>query len=451
VETDRASAVLAPPVHPPAEDDPQIALAALARLRWLAVIGQVAATLVAAGPLGIKLPLVPIGIVIGFTAVSNAGLVMNRRWGWPRPPEWLVRAVLVEDVLALTALLYLTGGPRNPFSVLYLVHVAMAVIAIGVGWTWVIVALAATCYGLMFKWHVPLDLSVAPFWVEGSGHWLALVLVCVLIAVFIGRIETSLRQREIELREAREQAARSERLASLTTLAAGAAHELNTPLGTIAVVAKELEVAAGGDAVVREDAQLIRQEVDRCRVILQRMRVGIADAANRGSAAVSEVVEYLRGEVRPEEAKRLYVQGEREGVVAASARAVEQALLVLLRNAFDASPNGTGVTLAIARDDGWISFAVQDRGTGMTEEEVRRAGEPFYTTKEPGKGMGLGLFLVRLVAERCGGRFGLESKLGEGTTATLEVPAGKPVPAAKSGGDGADQPSNPAIVKTSES
>jgi len=412
-------------------DEPQIALSALARLRWLAVIGQVAATLVAAFGMGLRLPLVPIGVVILFTAASNAGLVLNRQRGWPRPPGWLVRAVLVEDVLALTALLYLTGGPRNPFSVLYLVHVAISVIAVGARFTWIIVGLAATCFALMFAWHQPLDLAELPKWVEGTGHWFALVLVCMLIAIFIGRIERSLRQREIELREVREQAARSERLASLTTLAAGAAHELNTPLGTIAVVAKELEVNSGvaaqqdGGEMVREDAQLIRREVDRCRVILQRMRVGIADVANRGSAAVGEVVEYLVGEVRPEEARRLRVVGERDGIVAASARAVEQALLVLLRNAFDASPYGTSVTLAIGREDGWIRFAVEDRGTGMTEEDVRRAGEPFYTTKEPGKGMGLGLFLVRLVAERCGGKFSLSSKLGEGTTATLEVPAEK--------------------------
>ncbi len=412
--------------------EPQIALSALARLRWLAVIGQIAATCVAIWGLKLQVPVGPISGVILFTAITNLGMAPGMRWG--RPPGWMVEAVLVADVLALTALLYFTGGARNPFSVLYLVHVAMAVIAVGSGWTWVIVSLAAGCYGMLFAWYVPLEMRPLPEWVLGTGHWVALVLVSVLIAAFIGRIQRSLRLREAELADVRERAARNERLASLTTLAAGAAHELNTPLGTIAVVAKELEVSAdtgrdrGGEraaadtATIREDARLIRREVDRCREILQRMRVDIADVGQSGTVDVRGLVEHLRSQLRPAEAGRLRVEGLEEiDTIAAPPRALEQALLVLLRNAFDASENGSEVTLSVATRDGSVRFEVADRGSGMTEEQLRRAGEPFFTTKEPGKGMGLGLFLVRLIAERCGARFTIESKLGQGTRAGLEV------------------------------
>ena len=409
------------------EHEPQIALLALTRLRWLAVIGQVTATIAAIRFLNLKLPVAPIAGVIGITAASNAVVALEMRWH--RPPRWLVQVLLLLDVGALTALLYLTGGPSNPFSVLYLVHVAMAVMVLGSAWTWVVVGMAAACYGGLFLWHLPLTQGAPiPEHVLAIGNWFALALVAVLIAVFIGRVERSLRDREHELAEVRERATRNEQLAGLTTLAAGAAHELNTPLGTIAVVAKELEVTAGaaGDShSIREDAQLIRREVERCREIISRLRLDIGDdLAQRRPVAVLALVKRLRSDLRPEEAGRLRVLiGSDVETIEAPGRALEQALLVLLRNAFDASPRDAGVTLSIQRREGRIRIEVEDRGTGMSEELQRRAGEPFLTTKEPGQGMGLGLFLVRLVAERCGAEFSIHSKTGDGTRCVLALGA----------------------------
>src|SRR4051812_35367187 len=158
---------------------------------------------------------------------------MRRR----RPLQGLVQILLLLDVGSLTALLYFTGGASNPFSVLYLVHVVMAVTLLGSAWTWLVMLLASACYAALFVWYVPLTGPVPiPPHILGVGHWLALALVAVLIAVFIGRVEGLLRERESELVDMRERVTRNEQLAALTTLAAGAAHELNTPLGTIAVV-----------------------------------------------------------------------------------------------------------------------------------------------------------------------------------------------------------------------
>lgn len=431
--------------------EPQIVLAALTRLRWLAVIGQVTATLVAVAVLHLRLPLGMIAAVILATAASNAVLVGVLKW--IRPRGWLVQAVLLLDICLLTALLYLTGGPQNPFASLYLVHVAMAVIVLGAGWTWTVVATVAACYALLFVWHRPLSRGEPlPIWATMSGDWTALVLVSVLIASFIGRVIRSLRQREGELVATRERGARNEQLAALTTLAAGAAHELNTPLGTIAVVARELEVScptmqpAGVEAVVnqgsaaddspegipahtfvesvRDDARLIRREVDRCRAILGRMRLDVDDdMARRTPVVLAELAGRLRQNLRDPEVSRLQVHfGADVDRAVLPQQAIEQALLVLLRNAFDAGSPTQVVTLEITRHDDRIRFEVRDQGPGMSEELLRHVGEPFFTTKQPGAGMGLGVFLVRLVAERCGGRFSIESRPGQGTCCVLEVP-----------------------------
>jgi two-component system sensor histidine kinase RegB len=409
----------------PAVQEPQIVLAALTRLRWLAVVGQVTATAVAMGVMHLNLPLAPIFAIVLVTAISNLLLHLGNRSS--RTPSWLVQCILLFDIFLLTSLLYLTGGPQNPFAALYLVPVTMAVLVLGTTFTWLVVAMVAACYGALLRWHLPLN--GLPPWASAIGNWLALVLVSVLIGAFIGRVTRALRQREYELAAVRDRAVKNEQLAALTTLAAGAAHELNTPLGTIAVVARELELACNrdGDDSMQDDARLIRREVDRCRDILSRMRLDLGeDVSFRSPVKLKELIEHLRENFDDAHRGRLRIHRSSDAEIAyAPSRALEQSLLVLLRNAFDASPTDRPVTLDITRTDLATRFEVRDNGSGMSEEMLRRAGEPFFTTKEPGKGMGLGLFLVRLVAEQSGAKFTIDSKLGEGTRCTLELPANR--------------------------
>ena len=426
--------------------EPRIVLTWLLRLRWLAVAGQVAAVAVAVVGLGLSLPLMPVGAIVAATALSNLLVALRMRVtrpptdrATPAPapgdvPAWLVPGVIFLDICLLTLLLFFTGGPSNPFATLYVVHVVMAVVVLGRGWAWASVVLAGVCYAGLFSFHRPLTLTdgapVGPG-VMYAGLWLALVLELALIAYFIGRLARSLRDREQELLAMRDRATRNEQLATLTTLAAGAAHELGTPLGTIAVVAKELELAidrlAGRDGDLAEDARLIRREVDRCRRILDRMRVDIVRdiAQSARTHTVEELLEHVVQDLPEEDRSRLVVRREPDAVrIYAPLRAVQQAVGVMVRNAFDASPADAAVAVHVHRRDGMIVLEVVDRGSGISADVVRRVGEPFFTTKDPGKGMGLGLFLVRLVAERCNGRWHIESTQGEGTISVLELPEG---------------------------
>jgi two-component system, sensor histidine kinase RegB len=407
--------------------EPAIVLKWLVLLRWLALAGQIIATLITVYVLRAPLPLRAMGTIFLITGLSNLTL---EAWTRQRTaPQWVIPAVLLLDVCLLTALLLCSGGASNPFSCLFLVHVAMAVVTLAEGGAWLIVAAATAGYGLLLiwpaSWSHPLPLSPD---VAACADWIALVLMSIVIAYFVGRVTRSLQRHEKALESARERAARNERLASLTTLAAGAAHELNTPLSTIAVVARELELQAKNlelaDAF-STDARLIRQEVDRCQFILGRMRVDVlqTEAPRREAMSPTDFVETLRRDLKPPPGRelRLAAAGDVRSP-AAPFRVVEQALVILVDNAMEASPDGGAVELSIFNRNGSVVFQVKDEGQGMPPDVVRRAGEPFFTTKPPGKGMGLGLFLARLIAEKLGGSLKLDSTPGSGTCATLELP-----------------------------
>jgi two-component system sensor histidine kinase RegB len=351
-----------------------------------------------------------------------------------RYPQETLAAVFILDTLCLTAILGLTGGPMNPFSLLYLVQITLSAVVLRKAWTWVLGVLSTICFGLLFFFHAPFPAlqtghnhyGVSPHLI---GMWIAFVIATALITFFTGKVSDALRRREQEVLTLQEQIAKSERLASLVTLAAGAAHELGTPLGTIAVVSRELERYASrlaDGAAVREDAKLIRAEVERCRLILQRMSAGGAEPMGEASRQIS-VNDLLNETLRqfPEPQRACVVTDTPDGEVRLliSVQATVQSLVALVQNALDATTPGGIVALRAISGNGEVTFQISDQGHGMPEDVLRRIAEPFFTTKEPGKGMGLGTFLVRTFAERLGGRLSFESTPGKGTTATLSVPS----------------------------
>jgi two-component system sensor histidine kinase RegB len=264
-----------------------------------------------------------------------------------------------------------------------------------------------------------------PLGMHLRGMWVAFGITAGFIVYFLHRVSRALAQREAELRRVQEQTERSERLASVATLAAGAAHELSTPLSTIAVIAKELERQRDA-AATAEDARLIRREVDRCRDILGQMAGDAGESPGEVAAPVrldAIVGRALEGLPDPSGIDVDWLGDARDGVVVAPLRAVAQALRGVLKNALDASPSAARVTLRVEHDGDECRFVIVDRGAGMTAETVTRATEPFFTTKETGQGMGLGLFLARSVFDFLGGSLDIASVRGEGTCVSMTLPA----------------------------
>jgi two-component system sensor histidine kinase RegB len=403
----------------------------LLRLRWAEVAGQASTVLVTWSLLGVALPLAELTAVIAIGLVSN--LVLAWYFRDPRPVhEWQLAAVMALDTALLAVMLYFTGGPLNPFGFLYLVQIALATVLVHAAWTWTLVGLSLGSFGLLLLRHRPLAVSDDA---RMYGMWVALAVASAFIVHFLLRITTALSQREHELFEARSLAARQERLASLATMAAGAAHELSTPLGTVALVAKELERALArlGDTQLVEDARLIREQVGRCKVILDQMAGGAGASAGEGveRVTIAALLDEACANVRPMPPVYREIADEVGALhVRLPPRAVGQALRSLITNAQDASPTAEQVTVAASRRGDRLILEVIDRGPGMPPEILARVGEPFYTTKAPGRGMGLGLFLARAVIEGVGGSMQIDTHVGEGTRMVVTLPTdvspGKP-------------------------
>lgn len=351
-----------------------------------------------------------------------------------QPPRWLNGVMLAIDAALMTGLLDITGGPFNPFIVVYGVYVWLGAVrssTVGGGFVFVV---SVTGFGWLVVDHLQVGMVEHHRLSDFPTHLFTMGLsagaIAELVGHYVGRSEAVLAERQRWLEDARERAARSERLASLTTLAAGAAHELSTPLATIAVVAQELERSVAQlshpDCVVdalKEDARLIRTEVDRCTVILDGMsgRATNGPASASPAVPISAIADLARVRLPQDRQRRLQVAPAFDGVVpGGTCQELGQALASLLKNAFDASGPTDEVLVRFVQHGAHMRIEVRDRGAGMSSDTRRRAGEPFFTTKEPGRGLGLGVFLARSIAERAGGSLSFESDAG--TTAVLQIP-----------------------------
>jgi two-component system, sensor histidine kinase RegB len=425
----------------PIEDEltSSLALPWILRLRYGLAFTELAILLGAAYRLNANVPIGAGLLVVVATILSNA-LQTHLRALFKVAFEKLVAGLFCFDILCLTAIFHMTGGASNPFSLLYLVQITLSATILSKRLTWFMGVLSAGCFGSLFFFYVPIP-ALEQHHISGTknlhllGMWVGFAVADFLIALFSGKISEVLRQRERQLLDLQRRLADKERLASLATLAAGAAHELCTPLATIAVVAKELECNARKSdphGSVAEDSQLIRSEVERCRYILQGMSAQGAELPGELPVEVTdrELLSELKARLTPAISQRLVIESDDSGWNAElPLQSLVQALSALLKNAADAADQGS-IHLKLSSSIDQLRFAVVDHGMGMSPEVLKRVGEPFFTTKPTGKGLGLGMFLVKALAEHWGGSLKFESTEGNGTRATLVLPVTRKLHAA---------------------
>ena len=401
----------------------------LLRLRWIACLGILLVCGLGVWFYGIRLPWGVIGGVVAAVAASN--LLARRMVGKPGVDP--ARILVFGDVLLLTILLYFTGGAHNPFTVLYLLHITLAVILLDGLAAWCAVVLCGGCFALLFSSsHMLIGSSGQALCDDLDFHLRGMLAATVVagagVVYFVTHIGAAARAHREIAERSREVLEREQRFVSVATLAAGLAHELATPLGTIALASKELENEARetcGNPSCLADVRLIRQEVDRCRTILERIGNEAVRTPEEGASLTPphRIREGLPAYLPGGFIDRVRWQiGPDLPPIAGSESCVLRSLAVLVKNACEAAPLKPVDVHVFACGD-TVNIEVSDQGPGMSREILARLGEPFFTTKAPGVGMGLGFFLVRALAENLRGSVDVESRVGAGTRVTLSLPA----------------------------
>lgn len=419
---------MAADTHDPPEHFSLLNLKRLLLLRSVAIAGWLAAVMLASYALHTRAMLMPAGLVIAVWSLFN--VVSWRRLGAAREVSHLefFRQLLL-DVGAITALLYFTGGSTNPLTLLYLLPLTVAAAVLPGGYTWMLAGLTTICYTALLMFYVPVPLLVnggrAEFGLHVLGMWSGFILSAGLIAYFVVKMGDTLRERERILAEAREKALRDERLIALGTLAAGTAHELGTPLATMAVLTKELELQHGGTPELTGQLRTLREQVDRCKDALSVLSAsaGQVRVESGGRLPVDGYLEQIVAQLRrlrPAVTVRCRWGGGREAPFIIAERTLTQAIMNVLNNAADASTNSVEIE-ALWDDERW-QIEVSDRGKGLSEAASERAGKGVFTTKGEGQGLGLGLFLAYSTIGRFGGSIQLFNRDGGGACTRIVLP-----------------------------
>ncbi len=428
------------PVFLPGTTNPLTRLVALRRIE---VLTQAVVLLLAAGWLRIPLDVAAMSAIIALLAAIN----LVTRWRLERGgpvSENEVFTHLAIDVGVLALLLYFAGGSANPFVSLFLLPPTLAAAMLPARHAWAMAGITLMAYTFLIFWKLPLpapqgdlaqlDALLARATGGGAEHaahstgfalhvlgmWLNFVISVGVVAFFLTRMSLALKDRERELAAAREASLRDEQILSLGTLAAGAAHQLGTPLGTMAIIIRELELNHGGNAELQEDLLLLREQVDRCKQTISQILASTGQSRDESlrSMGLDAYLHRLLDEwqiIRPHARLDVTLHGEQPAPQIAADRTLEQAILNLLDNAADANgASHEALHFSACWDAENCLIEILDRGPGLNAEAARRLGEAFFSTKANGGdrpgGIGIGLFLSNATVERFGGKVELRNR-----------------------------------------
>ena len=384
-------------------DDSTDQLPSLRRLvtvRWAALALMTGLLLLVPPALDVPLPGAPLLAIIGITALLNAIAAWRLKRADSATSVELLSQLLI-DIFALSALVFFSGGATNPLVSLLLPPVAIAALTLPVRYVAAVGAIAIAAYSALMFFYVPLAMSDATraTRLHLLGMWLTFAVSALMVAWFAVRMTKLIRQRDAELATAREQALRDERIMAIGTLAAGAAHELGTPLGTMALVAGELAC----------DPQL----PDATRAGAERLE-------NSGVQAVDVWLQGVRQRwhaLRPQAESRVEVTGSLPAPTVANDPRLEQALLNLLNNAANASARAIDIHLDWTGER--ILIDIRDLGPGFPPDVLQQGGQASFPPHESGSG--IGLMLTRSAIEQLGGRLSLLNPPEGGALARLEL------------------------------
>ena len=382
----------------------------LISMRWVAVIGQAAALLVVHFLLGFNLPITPALAVVAASALINLAHLLRRR-PQRRLSERDATLTLAYDVLQLGLLLYLTGGLQNPFAILMIAPVTVAATILSRRSVILLSTLAISAITVLAVQHWPLPWHGTPPALPSVyvfGIWSALVLSTIFIAVYAWSVAGEARRIRDAFAATQLALAREQRVSAVGALAAAAAHELGSPLGTIAVIAKELVRELPADSPYAEDAALLLSQSERCRTILAELsRHPEAEGSSPFTRLpISALVEAAGAPYRASGVRVIYVTATSTGEEPEVARRPEimHGLGNLIQNAIQFARNEVTATIAWDRDA--VTVEIVDDGPGFAPHLLPRLGQPYLSNRplHDAQHMGLGIFIAQTLLERTGAR-----------------------------------------------
>jgi len=424
-------------------------------LRNLMILSEVILIVLSVYGLNIRLPEQPLWLVVLSIIVVNIYTSMRLETDDP-VTELEIFSQLVLDVFGITALLYLTGGASNPITWVFLLPLIITAIMLHQSYAWYMVILTTSMYTALMAYNIPLP-SIEPhmpnpemkysdtknyellqqvhamsdthyFNLHIFGMWFGFVFSAGLVAFFVVELAKTLKTQERNLAEARENALRDERVVALGTLAASAAHDMGTPLGTIAIVAHELEqeypIHRFPD--LHEKLIIMQQQIDRCKTALSVMSASAGEMrAESGSAMlltdyIDEVINQWRTH-KPTAKLSFFIDPN----VAMQAKIIAELTLThsiinILNNAAEASPPEKGVEFHASWDLDYATIKIKDFGPGLPPELIDFAGKQPVISKK--RGLGVGLFLAYSTINRLGGKINLSNSESGGACVEITLP-----------------------------
>ena len=370
----------------------------------------------------IDLPWGPLFLTLSSMVFINLLAFLRLRADWPvSESEFFVN--LLVDVVFLTVLLYFTGGSTNPIVSYYLIPLIISAAVLRPSHTWLIAVLSIVFYTLLLFFYRPLDV----FYMSGHGTmnsahflgmWVNFGFSAVLIAWFVVRMAATLREQSRAIARSRESGLRNERIISIASIAAGTAHEMRTPLATMAITVDDISME---HPQLKQEMAVLEQQIERCDSVLREL---VSTTTEESQVVVTEVTELIDkllerwSLARPEIQLNTSISDSVSGLQIRCDQSLQHALMSLLNNAADASPEFILIEFD-ARPDLLLIF-IEDHGPGIPKEIIASLGKTHISRKQGG--LGLGVLLSQASIERMGGEVGIIEMTEKGTRLEVSFP-----------------------------